>query len=98
MREPLRRTALALGLPVVLVAVWWVASAGSTSFFWPPLSAIVTAVLADVAIDLPAERSQLVTRSSVRFTELRGQVYELVQQAKKGTAYDGVTQEGLREG
>ena len=39
----LRRLAFALGLPVVLVVVWWVASAGSTSFFWPPLATIVAA-------------------------------------------------------
>lgn len=31
----------AVGLPVVLVAAWWFASAGSTSFFWPPLSRIL---------------------------------------------------------
>ncbi|GIF04615.1 ABC transporter permease [Actinoplanes siamensis] len=39
----MKRVLLALGLPVVLVALWWVTSAGSTSFFWPPLSAIVEA-------------------------------------------------------
>jgi ABC-type nitrate/sulfonate/bicarbonate transport system permease component len=33
----------ALALPVVLLAIWWVASADSTSFFWPPLSQIVQA-------------------------------------------------------
>lgn len=38
-----RRILLTLGLPVVLIAVWWFASAGSTSFFWPPLSAIAAA-------------------------------------------------------
>jgi ABC-type nitrate/sulfonate/bicarbonate transport system permease component len=38
-----KRLVLALGLPAVLVAVWWVASAGSTDFFWPPLSTIVRA-------------------------------------------------------
>ncbi|PKW25495.1 ABC transporter permease [Phycicoccus duodecadis] len=37
----LRRLGYALGLPLVLVAVWWFASAGSTSPFWPPLSTIV---------------------------------------------------------
>ena len=30
-------------LPVVLIALWWALSAGSTSFFWPPLSDIVAA-------------------------------------------------------
>lgn len=38
-----RRVVLALGLPVVLFAVWWFATAGSTSFFWPPLREILTA-------------------------------------------------------
>ncbi|MFI5914398.1 ABC transporter permease [Dactylosporangium sp. NPDC051541] len=32
-----------LALPVVLVAVWWFASAGSTDFFWPPLRSILEA-------------------------------------------------------
>jgi ABC-type nitrate/sulfonate/bicarbonate transport system permease component len=32
-----------LGLPVVLVGTWWIASADSTDFFWPPLRDIVTA-------------------------------------------------------
>lgn len=36
-----RRVLLALGLPVVLLAVWWVASAQSTSFFFPPLQDIL---------------------------------------------------------
>ncbi|KQW46930.1 nitrate ABC transporter permease [Nocardioides sp. Root1257] len=31
----------AVALPIVLVTIWWVASADSTSFFWPPLSEIV---------------------------------------------------------
>ncbi|MFF5083417.1 ABC transporter permease [Actinoplanes sp. NPDC000266] len=39
----MRRVLLALALPVALIAVWWVASAGSTSFFWPPLRTIVEA-------------------------------------------------------
>jgi ABC-type nitrate/sulfonate/bicarbonate transport system permease component len=30
-----------IALPVVLIAAWWLASANSTSFFWPPLSTIV---------------------------------------------------------
>ncbi|WP_238011368.1 ABC transporter permease [Dactylosporangium sp. AC04546] len=42
-RELPRRVALAAGLPAVLVAVWWLASADSTSFFWPPLATIVRA-------------------------------------------------------
>jgi ABC-type nitrate/sulfonate/bicarbonate transport system permease component len=35
-----RRLLLLFGLPVVLVAIWWFASAGSTSFYFPPLSRI----------------------------------------------------------
>ncbi|GAA4672167.1 ABC transporter permease [Phytohabitans rumicis] len=42
-RDLPRRVLTALGLPAVLVAVWWVSSAHSTSFFWPPLSTIVRA-------------------------------------------------------
>ena len=38
-----RRALVALGLPVVLIALWWTLSAHSTSFFWPPLSTIVRA-------------------------------------------------------
>jgi ABC-type nitrate/sulfonate/bicarbonate transport system permease component len=38
-----RRALIALGLPVVLIALWWTLSASSTSFFWPPLSTIVRA-------------------------------------------------------
>ncbi len=37
----LRKIVLAIGLPVVLVTVWWFASAGSTDFYFPPLSKIV---------------------------------------------------------
>ncbi|WP_223173725.1 ABC transporter permease subunit [Georgenia yuyongxinii] len=32
---------MALGLPVILLGIWWVASAGSESFFFPPLSEIL---------------------------------------------------------
>jgi ABC-type nitrate/sulfonate/bicarbonate transport system permease component len=39
----LRRVLLALGLPVLLVAAWWLVSAGSTDFYRPPLSTILTA-------------------------------------------------------
>lgn len=38
----LRKVGLAVGLPVVLVVVWWFASAGSTDFYFPPLQKIVT--------------------------------------------------------
>jgi NitT/TauT family transport system ATP-binding protein len=43
-----------------------------------------TVVLEDVAVDLPADRDQLTTRSSARFGELRAHVYELIQSAKAG--------------
>lgn len=36
-----RRAVLVLGLPVVLVALWWVTTANSTNFFFPPLSEIL---------------------------------------------------------
>jgi ABC-type nitrate/sulfonate/bicarbonate transport system permease component len=37
----LKRAALFLGLPIILVAVWWFTSANSTNFFLPPLSKIL---------------------------------------------------------
>ena len=48
------------------------------------LSSSPTVVMADVVIDLPDDRDQLTTRSAPRFAELRSQVYELIQQAKRG--------------
>jgi NitT/TauT family transport system ATP-binding protein len=48
------------------------------------LSAAPTEILGDLAIDLPVERTQLETRSSGRFGELRSEVYGLVQRAKQG--------------
>jgi NitT/TauT family transport system ATP-binding protein len=50
------------------------------------LSSSPTIVLEDLAIDLPAQRDQLETRSSPRFVELRHHVYEQVQMAKKRSA------------
>jgi NitT/TauT family transport system ATP-binding protein len=47
-----------------------------------------TVIMADVTIDLPHERDQLSTRSAPRFAELRGRVYELIQQAKLGRRPD----------
>jgi ABC-type nitrate/sulfonate/bicarbonate transport system permease component len=38
-----RQAAYAVALPLILITVWWVASAGSTSFFWPPLETILKA-------------------------------------------------------
>ncbi|MYQ30446.1 ABC transporter permease [Streptomyces sp. SID4956] len=37
----LRRVLFALGLPVVLVALWWVTSVNSTSYYFPPLPDIL---------------------------------------------------------
>ncbi|WP_062465936.1 ABC transporter permease [Demequina maris] len=36
-----RKAFMLLGLPTILLALWWVASAGSTSPFWPPLQTIL---------------------------------------------------------
>ncbi|MHA6631639.1 ABC transporter permease [Pseudonocardia sichuanensis] len=36
-----RRALLVLGLPILLITAWWVATAGSDSYFWPPLSEIL---------------------------------------------------------
>ncbi|MFE9171094.1 ABC transporter ATP-binding protein [Streptomyces kebangsaanensis] len=47
-----------------------------------------TVIMEDVAIDLPDERDQLSTRSMKRFAELRGHVYELIQQSKRGRRPD----------
>jgi len=38
-----RRVGLVLGLPAILVATWWFASAGSTDFYRPPLQRILVA-------------------------------------------------------
>jgi NitT/TauT family transport system ATP-binding protein len=48
------------------------------------LSSSPTVVLGTVKVDLPVDRDQLATRSSTRFGELRAEVYELVQRAKRG--------------
>ena len=57
------------------------------------LSSSPTVVLEDLAIDLPAERDQLATRSSPRFAELRARVYEQIQRAKQPRARGAPTQE-----
>ncbi|MFC4589623.1 ABC transporter permease [Sphaerisporangium corydalis] len=36
----LRKGVQLLGLPVLLIALWWVATVNSDNFFWPPLSEI----------------------------------------------------------
>jgi ABC-type nitrate/sulfonate/bicarbonate transport system permease component len=47
MRTRTRRIALQLVVPVTLIALWWVTSAGSRSSFYPPLSRVVTAFRRD---------------------------------------------------
>jgi ABC-type nitrate/sulfonate/bicarbonate transport system permease component len=41
----LRRFGFALGLPLVLFALWWVTSATSTNFYFPPLSRIIDSLV-----------------------------------------------------
>ncbi|MCA0145091.1 ABC transporter permease [Blastococcus sp. LR1] len=45
MTDVLRRVGMTLGLPIVLFAAWWFASAGSTDFFFPPLSRILDSLV-----------------------------------------------------
>jgi ABC-type nitrate/sulfonate/bicarbonate transport system permease component len=45
MTSVLRRIGLTLGLPVVLLALWWFVSANSTDFFFPPLSKILDSLV-----------------------------------------------------
>ncbi|MBQ1092741.1 ABC transporter ATP-binding protein [Streptomyces sp. B93] len=49
------------------------------------LSASPTVVREQLKVDLPLERDQLHTRVAPRFAELRTQVYEQIQAAKRGT-------------
>jgi ABC-type nitrate/sulfonate/bicarbonate transport system permease component len=44
MSAALRRTGVALALPVALLVAWWFASAGSTDFYQPPLRTILRIV------------------------------------------------------
>lgn len=37
-----RRLGLALALPLVLVAAWWLATRQSTDFYWPPLQEVLS--------------------------------------------------------
>lgn len=41
----LRRAGFVLGLPAVLFGLWWVLSAGSTNFYFPPLSQILSTLV-----------------------------------------------------
>jgi ABC-type nitrate/sulfonate/bicarbonate transport system permease component len=42
-RSVLERVAYALALPFILLTIWWVVSADSQNFFWPPLQEILAA-------------------------------------------------------
>jgi ABC-type nitrate/sulfonate/bicarbonate transport system permease component len=44
MRRGLGRVGVALALPAVLLVTWWIASAGSTSFYQPPLQRIIEVI------------------------------------------------------
>ena len=44
MTSLLRRIGFTVALPIVLLTAWWFASAGSTDFFFPPLSEILTSL------------------------------------------------------
>jgi ABC-type nitrate/sulfonate/bicarbonate transport system permease component len=89
-----RRALAALGLPVVLIALWWIVSARSTSFFWPPLSTILRTfpqtwtadpILHDVLPSLArlASGYLIALIAGVAAGTAIGS-YELVQLAKKG--------------
>ncbi|WP_329348602.1 ABC transporter permease [Streptomyces sp. NBC_01261] len=41
MRRTLLRLLFAVALPAVLIALWWLASDGSTNVYWPPLRTIL---------------------------------------------------------
>ncbi|MFD9390943.1 ABC transporter ATP-binding protein [Streptomyces sp. NPDC060000] len=58
------------------------------------LSASPTVVQEQLKVDLPPERDQLHTRVAPRFAELRTQVYEQIQTAKRGVPVDRVTKSG----
>lgn len=60
----LTRSAWTLWLPVLLVAVWWFASANSTNIYVPPLSRIVEVVWRDLSEGL------LITAARVSLTNL----------------------------
>jgi len=45
MTSVLRRGGYVVGLPLVLLTAWWFLSAGSTNFFFPPLSQILDALV-----------------------------------------------------
>jgi ABC-type nitrate/sulfonate/bicarbonate transport system permease component len=43
----LRRIGFALGLPIILFTLWWVTSADSTNFYFPPLTRIFDSLVAE---------------------------------------------------
>ena len=61
----LRRIAVTLALPVVLIATWWFTSADSQNFYFPPLRTIVETF---VKLWFSAQSMQNVVPSLVRFS------------------------------
>jgi NitT/TauT family transport system ATP-binding protein len=61
------------------------------------LSSSPSVVLEDIKVDLPYERDQLTTRGLRRFTELRGQVYAQIQQARTPTDREPDDRDDRRE-
>ena len=59
LRSVLQPVLLAVGLPAVILAVWWVLTAGSTSYFNPPLRTIVS-VFGETWFSSPFGESRLV--------------------------------------
>jgi ABC-type nitrate/sulfonate/bicarbonate transport system permease component len=43
----LRRIGMSVGLPVILLTCWWLLSAGSTDFFFPPLREILHSLVSE---------------------------------------------------
>ena len=60
-----RRIAVMLALPVVLIATWWFASAGSQNFYFPPLRTIVETFS---KLWFSAQATQNIVPSVVRFS------------------------------
>ncbi|HEY8533150.1 MAG TPA: ABC transporter permease [Micromonospora sp.] len=51
MRGVLRRAGLALGLPIALLAVWWISTEDSQNFYLPPLRTILRAFVETWTLD-----------------------------------------------
>ena len=60
----LRHAAIMMGLPMALIAAWWFGSAGSQSFYFPPLQTILQTF---VQLWFSPEAAQNVVPSLTRF-------------------------------